>query len=127
VVEIKGKPNVATWLAGKADGWRAATVKRLLTIAKRALPDATVSIKWNQPVIEEGGPIAFIKVATAHVTFGFWRGAELTDPDAKLEGGEVMKHVKLASIDAIDEARFKAWLVQAARLNAKHGDPTRRR
>jgi hypothetical protein len=120
------KPTVAAWITANTTGWKTAVIKRLLAIGRRTLPAATQSIKWAQPVIEQGGPIAFIKVATGHVTFGFWRGAELDDPGGVLDGGDRMKHVKLASADAIDEARLAAWLAQAARLNAERGDQTRR-
>jgi hypothetical protein len=118
--------DVSAWVKANADGWRATVVGQLLAIAKRALPDATISIKWNQPVVEQDGPIAFVKPATAHVTFGFWRGAEILDPENKLTGGARMKHVKLGSARDIDERSFTAWLVHAARLNAEHGDPSRR-
>ena len=79
-------------------------------------------------MIALGGPIAFVMVASAHVTFGFWRGAELADPDRRLEGdGTLMRHVKLRAKADIDEPRFRAWLVQGARLNAAHGDPAKKR
>lgn len=114
--------SVAAWISSETDGWKATVVKRVLAIAAKVVPDATQSIKWSQPVIERGGPIAFIKPATAHVTFGFWRGAELSDPDGRLEGGDRMKHIKLRSADDVDDRQFSAWLKQAAKLNADKGD-----
>jgi len=118
--------SVTDWVASKATGPRAQIVKRLLVLGKRAAPDATVSIKWNQPVFDDHGPLAFIKVATAHVTFGFWRGAELADPHGVLEGGARMKHVKIATPSAIDEKQLSAFIREAVRLNRAKGDPTRR-
>ena len=102
-------------------------MKRLLTISKGALPGATQTIKWGQPIVEQAGPIAFIKVASAHVTFGFWRGADLADADGRLEGGHRMKHIKLRAAADVDEAQLTAWLEEAGRFNAEKGDPSRRR
>jgi hypothetical protein len=118
--------TVDAWVKAKATGWQAAVVKRLLELARKAAPDATVAIKWGTPVVEQGGPLAFIKVAKAHVTFGFWRGAELADPDGVLEGGDRMKHVKIAGADGIDDRRLAGFVREAVRLNQAKGDPTRR-
>lgn len=116
---------MTAWTAAKADGWRAAAVRHLVQLGKQAAPDATLSIKWGQPVFEDHGPVAFIKVAKAHVTFGFWRGAQLDD-DA-LEGGAQMRHIKIASVDEIDDVRVTQLVRKAVDLNRLHGDPTKRR
>jgi hypothetical protein len=101
-------------------------IGKLLAIAKRAAPGATVSIKWGQPVFEQNGPFAFIKPAKAHVTFGFWRGAELSDAMGVLEGGDRMKHMKITSPDALDEPRLTVLVREAVKLNQTKGDPSRR-
>jgi hypothetical protein len=124
VSPLRGMP-VDDWVMAKASGWRAEVVSDLIALARKTAPRATIAIKWGQPVIEENGPVAFIKVAGAHVTFGFWRGADLTDPKALLEGGERMKHVKLRSPEDFDEEVLSALLRQAVALNHKEGDPTR--
>ncbi len=39
---------------------------------------------------------AYVNAFTAHVNVGFFRGAEIADPDGLLEGtGKFMRHVKL--------------------------------
>jgi hypothetical protein len=115
--------TVPAWIAAKAKGWQARTIKALIDAASKAAPAATWTIKWAQPVLESNGPVAFIKPAIAHVTFGFWRGAELDD-DA-LEGGDRMKHWKLEA-DAVDVARVTRLVKAAVKLNATKGDPTKR-
>ena len=107
------------------DDWRGDAARQIDAIVKEAAPKAVGSIKWAQPVYEQSGPFAFIKVNKAHLTFGFWRGTELTDPDGILEGkGDRMKHVKVRSMEDIDTTQFAAWIREAVRLNEVEGDPT---
>ncbi len=122
---LKGT-SVDAWVKAKTSGWHAQVIGRLIALAKRAAPDATVSIKWAQPVFELNGPFAFIKPAKGHVTFGFWRGAELGDPAGALEGGDRMKHVKITEADGLNEARLAAFVREAVALNRAKGDPTKR-
>jgi hypothetical protein len=118
--------SVEAWVKAKAKGWQGELVHKLVAVAKAAAPGGEVTIKWNQPVLVQNGPVAFIKPAKAHVTFGFWRGAQLSDPKGTLEGGDRMKHLKLPSADALDEAQLKRWVKEAVALNVKLGDPSKR-
>ncbi len=69
----------------------------------------------------------YIKVFRSSVNIGFWRGAELDDPDGLLSGdGDRMRHLKLTGPDQLDADRLAAWVAQAVALNAANGDPTRR-
>ena len=105
----------------------AAIVEDLRRIARAAAPKATESIKWGQPVYEQNGPFAFIKAASRHVSFGFWRGVALDDPSEILEGsGDMMRHVKIRQGDQVPSA-LAPMVRQAVRLNKELGDPTKRR
>jgi hypothetical protein len=96
-------------------------------LIRAAAPEASEAVKWAQPVYEQNGPFAYFRASSKHVTFGFWRGAELDDPNGLLEGtGEQMRHVKLASADGIDREALAAFVRQAVELNRAKGDPTRR-
>ncbi|HVY44821.1 MAG TPA: DUF1801 domain-containing protein [Minicystis sp.] len=107
--------------------WQRAIAARLHEIVHAASPHVTSSIKWAQPVFEHNGPFAYIKPATAHVTFGFWRGADLDDPAGLLDGGGGrMKHMKLAAPHEIDADAIAAMVADAVRLNAEKGNPTKR-
>ncbi|MGZ9277123.1 MAG: DUF1801 domain-containing protein [Candidatus Limnocylindrales bacterium] len=117
---------VDAYIAG-FPGWRgkaaAAARDTILSVA----PDSRVSIKWSQPVFESNGPFGYIKVFRSSVNIGFWRGAELDDPDGLLSGdGDRMRHLKLTGPDQLDADRLAAWVAQAVALNAANGDPTRR-
>jgi hypothetical protein len=108
------------------EAWQAELVKSVRAIVKKAAPEARESIKWAQPVYESEGPFAYIKAFKNAVNFGFWRGVDLDDPQGLLSGdGEKMRHVKLASLEDIDEEQFSAFVRQAVELNRAKGDPTK--
>ncbi len=117
--------TVDGYIAG-LDGWRAAAVKSIRRIILRAAPRASESIKWAQPVYEQDGPFCYVRAFKDSVNFGFWRGAEMKDPDKLLQGsGDKMRHVKLTSLKDVRPPAFAALVRQAVRLNKLKGDPTR--
>ena len=79
----------------------------------------TVEVPWlQQKVIGYGtGPkkmtehFSWIAPAKAHITFGFYYGAELPDPDGLLEGtGKLLRHVKLHSLNDVQQPALRAML-----------------
>jgi len=82
------------------------------------LEGAESAIKWAHPTWSIGKqPVCYLKAASKHLTFGFWRGASIQDPSCRLEtSGEVMAHAKLRSLEDVDEALFADWLRQARDL-----------
>ncbi|HBL28190.1 MAG TPA: DUF1801 domain-containing protein [Acidobacteria bacterium] len=108
------------------DGWQKDVVGRLRRLVLEAVPQAKESIKWAQPVYEQGGPFAYIKAFKNHVNFGFWRGASLHDPQGLIQtGGEKMGHLKITGPGDIREKEFRAFILEAVRLNEERGDPTK--
>ncbi|HKE16503.1 MAG TPA: DUF1801 domain-containing protein [Kofleriaceae bacterium] len=118
---------------GSVDGYVAGLSGDVAEIAERlrhlvmgAAPSAVESIKWGQPVYEDNGPFCYFKAGAGHITFGFWRGTELEDPDERLESGDDrMKHVVLRSVEDIDDGMVGRWVRQAVDLNWRLGSPTR--
>ena len=61
----------------------------------------------------------YVNAFKAHVNVGFFRGAEITDPDRILEGtGKFMRHVKLRPEHDVDAAALKK-LIQIAYRDMK--------
>jgi hypothetical protein len=91
---------------------------RARAVIDGSLEGASSAIKWAHPTWSIGKePICYLKAASKHVTFGFWRGASIDDPSGRLEtSGEVMAHAKLRSVDDVDGPLFANWLDQARRL-----------
>ena len=56
----------------------------------------------------------YVNAFTAHVNVGFFRGAEIPDPDGLLEGtGKFMRHVKLKPERDVDDAALRKLIETA--------------
>jgi hypothetical protein len=118
--------NVDDW-AKKLTSWQADALKILRALVTRHAPNSTLVMKWGQPVWEQNGPFAWLRPAAKHVSFGFWRGAEMIDPDGHLEGdGDRMRHLKVTSPDELRKLPIEGFVKQAIALNGTKGDPTKR-
>jgi hypothetical protein len=124
VSPLAGK-TVDAYVAGLAPPM-ASIVQALRPISRAEAPGAAEVVKWAQAVYEQGGPLIYIKAHTSHVTFGFWRGAMLSDPAGLLSGdGDRMKSMKLRTAADINAAAIAALVRQAVALDQTLGDPTR--
>jgi len=125
VSPVKGR-TIASYVS-KLQPWQQKVAHAIGELVAEAAPRATGSIKWAQPVWEHEGPFAFLRAAKAHVTLGFWRGAELDDRGLPLEGdGERMKHLKIREGETVPHA-IGALIREAVALNEKLGSPTKKR
>lgn len=96
-------------------------VAELRRIVREAVPRASEVIRWRNLCWESDGIMCYASAAKKHVTFGFFRGAELTDPDRALEGvkNKTERVVKLKDVNDINAAQLSDWVKEAAKLNAK--------
>lgn len=106
-------------------GWQKEVLSTLRGIVHGVAPDIEESIMWSQPVFSTNGPVCFFKAYKDYVTFGFWRGTELSDPDGLLSGDlTMMRTMTLRSAKDVRREAFEAMVKQAVRLNREKGDPT---
>jgi hypothetical protein len=114
---------------GSLDPNLRAAAEAVQVVIDACLDDATSAIKWSHPTWSVGTePVCYLKAASRHVTFGFWKGASIDDPSGRLESsGSVMAHAKLRSVDDVDPALFADWLRQARALVALSGSGARPR
>jgi len=118
---VKRDPAVEAWLSEHAD--------ELGTIARHWFEVIRNCGNDVLELLHDGCPtaclddaaFAYVNVFAAHVNVGFFRGAELPDPNGLLEGtGKFMRHVKLRPRDDVDAAALTQL------INAAYGDMTLR-
>ena len=92
-------------------------IRALRSFVKRTIPKLEESVKWgNGCWLKGNAPVAYVYSDTGYVQFGFIRGSSLADPKGLLVGnGQYVRHVKVHTLDDIDEKAFGALLRQAAR------------
>src|SRR5262245_50721983 len=94
---------------GALPEWQAKIAGALRQSIKAASPKLDEAIKWAQPVYEINGPVCYFKAQRNHVTFGFWRGAQLMKMDNRLEtSGSTMAHMKIAEGDDVRPRKVTA-------------------
>jgi hypothetical protein len=109
------------------EAWMDAHPGELGTIARRwfqAIRDCGEDVR---ELLHDGHPtacisdaaFAYVNAFTSHVNVGFFRGAEIADPDRLLEGaGKFMRHVKLRPESNVDVAALKQ-LIETAYADMK--------
>lgn len=116
--------SIDDWVAKYAKGWQTDVVRRVVAVIAKAAPGSVASIKWRMPVFEANGPFAFVRMAKAHVSVGFWRASELEAPVGTFERSARMGHFKLLGPGELDEKGLAVMVKSAVRLNREKGSPT---
>jgi hypothetical protein len=115
-------PAIDVWLQERAsapDQALGTLAQYWFQVVRNCGGDVRELLHDGQPTVCVGqAAFAYVAAFKAHVNVGFFRGAALlangADPVGLLEGsGRSMRHVKLRSEDALDEAALRA-LIQAA-------------
>ncbi|QVQ50205.1 DUF1801 domain-containing protein [Spiractinospora alimapuensis] len=112
--------TVADYVASRPEEQREIATL-LLPVIEEVLPGAG-AVWHGHPVWSLGArpgqsPVCHIKGFTKYVTFGLWRGQDITDPSGRLEpGARRMAAVKLHTSSDVDVELFAGWLRQACAL-----------
>jgi hypothetical protein len=101
--------------------WRGETLARVRKLIHEAVPGVEETWKWRGvPVWEKDGIITTGETYKDKVKLTFAKGASLEDPkrlfNSSLEGN-ARRALDLFEGDALDEAAFKALVLEAAMLN----------
>ena len=111
---------------GSLTGWRRTCVEELRTAVRGAARLDEV-IKWGHLVCLANGPVLLIRAEEERVLLGFWRGQRLLELEPRLRPGGKYEMATLALRDGetISQATVRRLTVEAVKLNAQIGDPTR--
>jgi len=104
------------------DAWMKAQPRQLGPIAQRWFEVMRACGNDVRELLHDGHPtacvadaaFAYVNVFTSHVNVGFFRGAELPDPNRLLEGtGRFMQHVKLRPEAQVDAEALQRLIASA--------------
>lgn len=101
---VKHDPAITAWMR-QHEGELGAIAQRWFDVLRGCGDDVRETLHDGHPTacIGDAG-FAYVNAFTAHVHVGFFRGAEIADPQRLLVGtGKFMRHVKLRPGQAVDE------------------------
>lgn len=100
---VRHDPGIDTWMREHA-GALGSIAQRWFQVMRGCGEDVRELLHDGHPTACVGdAAFAYVNAFTAHVNVGFFRGAELPDPQSLLEGaGRFMRHVKLGPEREVD-------------------------
>jgi hypothetical protein len=116
---VRRDPAVNRWMKEQSEEL-AAIAKRWFEVIRSCGGDVRELLHDGHPTAcVNDAAFAYVNAFTAHVNVGFFRGAELGDPEGLLEGtGRFMRHVKLRPADEVDASALRA-LIRSAYVDIK--------
>ncbi len=116
---IKQDRAIEAWMRAHA-GELGEIARRWFEVMRNCGDDVRELLHDGHPTacVDDAG-FAYANAFTAHVNVGFFRGAELSDPDRLLEGsGKFMRHVKIRPGQQVNDAALRK-LIHAAYVDMK--------
>jgi len=110
---VKHDPAIDEWFAAR--GQLGAIASRWFELMRACGDDIRELLHDGHPTACLGdAAFGYTNVFTNHLNVGFFRGAELEDPDAILEGtGKFMRHVKIRPEAELDEKALTEMIDRA--------------
>ena len=116
---VRRAPAIDVWMHEHADDL-GAIAQRWFEVMRDCGDDVRELLHDGQPTACVGdAAFAYVDAFRAHVNVGFFRGADIADPDGLLEGaGKFMRHVKLGPNRDVDTTALRQ-LIQTAYTDMK--------
>src|SRR5262245_49070510 len=116
---VQRDPAIEAWMQEHA-GELGVIAQRWFTVMRGCGDDVREVLHDGHPTACVGNAaFAYVNAFTAHVNVGFFRGAELADPEGLLEGiGKFMRHVKLRPDRDVDATALRK-LIETAYTDMK--------
>jgi hypothetical protein len=111
---VRRDAAVVRWFREQPDEL-SAIARRWFEVMRGCGADVRELVHDDQPTACVGdAAFAYVDAFTAHVNVGFFRGAEIPDPNGLLEGtGKFMRHVKLRPGVDTDPTALRALILTA--------------
>lgn len=97
-----------------------AIAHELCRLVNDTAPDLKEEVKrgWKNITYSGNGVVCAVMPYSQYVSLHFYKGTELEDPHGVLEGGgKQLRHVKVHSLEGIDEKVLAPLIRQALRLD----------
>jgi hypothetical protein len=116
---VRRDPAIERWMSARSDEL-GAIARRWFEVMRACGGDVRELLHDGHPTACVGeAAFGYVNAFTAHVNVGFFRGAEIADPQGLLEGtGKVMRHVKLGPDRDVDAAALQK-LIETAYTDMK--------
>src|SRR5438270_6889095 len=116
---VERDPAIEVWMHVHA-GELGAIARRWFEVMRSCGDDMRELLHDGRPTACVGdAAFAYVNAFKAHVNVGFFRGAEIADPNGLLEGtGKFMRHVKLSPEADVDTAALTT-LIETAYADMK--------
>ena len=116
---VRRDPAIEIWMRAHA-GELGVIAQRWFSVMRDCGGDVRELLHDGHPTAcATDAAFAYVNAFSAHVNVGFFRGAELADPDGLLEGsGKFMRHVKLRPGSEVDAAALTK-LIETAYVDMK--------
>src|SRR5688572_11330710 len=113
---VRRDPAIGVWMR-EHSGELGAIARHWFEVMRGCGADVRELLHDGHPTACVGdAAFGYVNAFTAHVNVGFFRGAELSDPDGLLEGtGRFMRHVKLKPNADVDVAALTKLIETAYR------------
>ena len=117
IAKADGDAPVQAWIEA-LPGWKRDAGRRLDALSVRVVPGVRKAVKWNSPLygVEGRGWFLGMHALTTSIKVAFFSGRSLRPLPPGESKSRDTRYLKLREADALDEARFTAWVKQAARL-----------
>ena len=113
---VKRDPAIEVWMHEHSDEL-GAIAQRWFLVMRDCGDDVRELLHDGAPTVCVGdAAFAYVNAFKAHVNVGFFRGAEIADPERLLEGtGKFMRHVKLRAERNVDATTLMTLIETAYR------------
>lgn len=121
---MKTDPRIDAYIA-KAPEFARPILERLRAAFHAGGPGLRETVKWNMPYFEGNGLVGGMAAFKQHVSLGFWRGKELSDPEGLFRGvgASEMCALKVASLAELPSKKvLVSYVKQAVALDAVGAD-----
>jgi hypothetical protein len=117
IAKAYGNAPVQAYIAAMP-GWKSGVWRHLDALIERTVPGVRKAVKWNSPLygVKEQHWFLGVHCFEKYIKVSFFRGALLSPMPPGESKQKYVRYLDIREHDALDEARFAAWVRQASEL-----------